>query len=222
MAHALEPDELAVEVKILTRRPGELDDVEPLLGVGVARLVVAQRGAEHLEFALVPAADEVEAEAPLTDMVGGDELFRGDQRRDQRRVHGPEHRQPLGLGEQATGPGHRLQGRALIVRLAAITFPTADRQQNSMPARLATCASRTQSGQLPDHRSGTIVTARPEEQLAPNRPSLSRLVLPIAARTRLLWVSCLLLLIASGERRWLRYINSGEGMPRSFVRTPRC
>jgi len=75
---------------------------------------------------------------------------------------------------------------------------------------------------VPDHRSGTIVIARPEEQLAPNRPSLSRLVLPIAARTRLLWVSCLLLLIASGERRWLRYINSGEGMPRSFVRTPRC
>jgi hypothetical protein len=38
------------------------------------------------------------------------------------------------------------------------------------------------SDRLPDHRSGTIVTARPEEQLAPNKPSLSRLALPIAAR----------------------------------------
>src|SRR6516162_7528586 len=53
---------------------------------------------------------------------------------------------------------------------------------NSRPARSAICARRTQSGQLPDHRSGTVVTARPEEQLAPNRPSLSRLALPIAAR----------------------------------------
>jgi hypothetical protein len=29
------------------------------------------------------------------------------------------------------------------------------------------------SGQLPDHRSGTSVTARPDEQLAPNRPICS-------------------------------------------------
>jgi hypothetical protein len=34
---------------------------------------------------------------------------------------------------------------------------------------------------LPDQRSGTVVTARPDEQLAPNRWSLSRLALPIAA-----------------------------------------
>src|SRR5437764_31648 len=55
---------------------------------------------------------------------------------------------------------------------------------NSMPARSAICASARQSGQLPDHRSGTIVTARPEEQLAPNRPNLSRFALPICARSR--------------------------------------
>ena len=34
---------------------------------------------------------------------------------------------------------------------------------------------------FPDQRSGTVVTARPDEQLAPNRSSLSRLALPIAA-----------------------------------------
>jgi hypothetical protein len=43
---------------------------------------------------------------------------------------------------------------------------------NSMPARSAICASLTQSGQLPDQRSGTVVTARPEEQLAPEQAQL--------------------------------------------------
>jgi hypothetical protein len=52
---------------------------------------------------------------------------------------------------------------------------------NSMPARSAIRAKLTQSAQLPDHRSASVVTAR-EEQLAQNRPSLSRLQLPISAR----------------------------------------
>src|SRR5881227_465825 len=54
---------------------------------------------------------------------------------------------------------------------------------NSIPAASAICARAKQSGQLPDQRSGTIVTARPEEQLAPNSPSFSRFVLYIAARS---------------------------------------
>src|SRR5580693_9735872 len=45
----------------------------------------------------------------------------------------------------------------------------------SMPASSAICARRLQSGQLPDQRSGTMVTARPDEQLAPNRPICSLL-----------------------------------------------
>src|SRR5258708_36576999 len=56
---------------------------------------------------------------------------------------------------------------------------------NSMPASSAICARRRQSGQLPDQRSGTSVTARPEEQFAPNRPSLSLFALYIAARSPL-------------------------------------
>src|SRR3954470_23796687 len=59
---------------------------------------------------------------------------------------------------------------------------------NSMPASSAVRARARQSGQLPDQRSGTIVTARPDEQLAPNRPSFSRFALPIAARSRCLIV----------------------------------
>src|ERR1700686_4830330 len=56
---------------------------------------------------------------------------------------------------------------------------------NSMPAASAICARARQSGQLPDQRSGTRVTARPEEQFAPKRPSLSLFALPIAARREL-------------------------------------
>jgi hypothetical protein len=52
----------------------------------------------------------------------------------------------------------------------------------SMPAASAMRASRRLSGQVPDQRSGTFVTARPDEQFAPNRPSLSRL--PPAADIR--------------------------------------
>ena len=54
---------------------------------------------------------------------------------------------------------------------------------NSMPASSAIRASATQSAQLPDQRSGTIVTARPDEQFAPNKPSFSRFALYIAARS---------------------------------------
>src|ERR1700681_3831089 len=45
----------------------------------------------------------------------------------------------------------------------------------SMPPSSAICARRLQSGQLPDQRSGTSVTARPDEQFAPNRPICSLL-----------------------------------------------
>src|SRR5260370_31643636 len=51
-----------------------------------------------------------------------------------------------------------------------------------MPASSAMRASLTLSGQLPDQRSGTKVTARPDEQLAPNRPILSALPLYMAVR----------------------------------------
>ena len=51
-----------------------------------------------------------------------------------------------------------------------------------MPASSAICASRRLSSQVPDQRSGTLVTARPEEQLAPNSPIFS--AWPPASRLR--------------------------------------
>src|SRR5215207_3427438 len=53
----------------------------------------------------------------------------------------------------------------------------------SMSASSASLASLRQSGQLADQRSGTLVAERPDEQLAPNRPSFSALALYIATRS---------------------------------------
>jgi hypothetical protein len=50
----------------------------------------------------------------------------------------------------------------------------------SRPASSASRASFRQSGQLADQRSGTVVAERPDEQLAPNRPIFSALLLYMA------------------------------------------
>src|ERR1700686_1916697 len=47
--------------------------------------------------------------------------------------------------------------------------------RKSMPASSDMMASFLLSGQLPDQRSGTKVTARPDEQFGPNRPICSLL-----------------------------------------------
>ena len=64
---------LPCEIEILAVRPGQLDDLDPFLGVVVALVVLALLDAEHVELVLVPADHEVEAEAALADVVGGDE-----------------------------------------------------------------------------------------------------------------------------------------------------
>src|SRR5262249_44351008 len=55
----------------------------------------------------------------------------------------------------------------------------------SMPASSAMRARRRQSGQLADHRSGTLVAERPDEQLAPKIPIFSALALYMAMRSRI-------------------------------------
>ena len=55
----------AVEIEVVMLGPGALDDVEPFLGEIVAGVVLALGDAEHLELALVPADDEIDAEASL-------------------------------------------------------------------------------------------------------------------------------------------------------------
>ena len=72
-------EKLPVEVEFILFRPGALDHVDPFLGKFVAIVMVALRHAEHLELALVPAGDDVQPEAALADMIGGDHFFGGDQ-----------------------------------------------------------------------------------------------------------------------------------------------
>src|SRR5262249_60227167 len=79
-AHRLELDELPVEVEIVAVRPDQLDDVDPFLRVVVADSVLALLDAEHLELVLVPADDDVEAEAALADVIGGAHLLGGEDR----------------------------------------------------------------------------------------------------------------------------------------------
>jgi hypothetical protein len=55
----------------------------------------------------------------------------------------------------------------------------------SMPASSAMRAKRRQSAQLADHRSGTLVAERPDEQLAPKIPIFNALALYMAMRSRI-------------------------------------
>src|SRR5262245_51152871 len=54
-----------------------------------------------------------------------------------------------------------------------------------MPASSAMRASRRLSGHEPDQRSGTSVTARPDEQFGPNKPIFSALALYMLMRSRM-------------------------------------
>jgi hypothetical protein len=78
--HALEPEELSIEIEVAPLRPSAFDDIEPFLREIVARVVLALSDAEHLELALVPADHKVDAEASFANMVGGHELLRRYQR----------------------------------------------------------------------------------------------------------------------------------------------
>ena len=99
---------MPVEVDVVGLSPGGLDRVDPFLGIVVTRIVLALRRAEHLELVLVPADHDIEPESSAADPVGGDHLLRRDERMEQRRVHGAESDEPLGLGEE---PRTRLQSR---------------------------------------------------------------------------------------------------------------
>ena len=136
--------------------------------------MLALLDAEHLELVLIPAAHDVQAEAALADVIGRDHLLRGDDRMEQRRMHGAEHGDaPV----EASRPEPRSPSRASRPgsRFAAVALPAADRQQEVDPGLVRHPREPQLSAQLPDQRSGTLVTARPDEQFAPNSPIFSAL-----------------------------------------------
>jgi hypothetical protein len=95
--------------------------------------MIAQRRAEHVELALVPATHEIEAETPFADMIGRDEFLGGDERMKERRVNGAEHGHAPRIGEKRGRPGDGLQRRTLVIRIAAIAAPARDRQHEVDP-----------------------------------------------------------------------------------------
>ena len=103
---------------------------------------------------------------------------------EQRRVHGAEAGDARGGGEQAGRPGDGLQRLAVQIGVAAVALPAPDRQHEVDAGVVAHLGER--KAILPARRpaSGTLVAERPDEQLAPNRPSFSALALYIARRSR--------------------------------------
>ena len=131
-AAALDLDVAAIEIEIVLRAPEPADRVDPFLRIGVALIVLAHRGAEHAEFVLVPAAHNVEPEPSAAHVIDRDHLLGGQHGMQQRRMHGREGRDALGLRQQARSPGQRLEVRAFVIG-RAVAAPSAEGQQEVEP-----------------------------------------------------------------------------------------
>ncbi len=129
----LQIEEAARIVERLRLGPAARHDVDPFLAQHVAVVVRAEVDAEHVELFLVPAADDVEAEAPLADMVGGHHLLRRDDGVDRGDVHRAERHDPARRGEKARRPGEGLEARPVMVGGPAIAFPAPERQHEVEP-----------------------------------------------------------------------------------------
>jgi hypothetical protein len=79
---------------------------------------------EHVELRLVPAADEVEAEAAPADVISRDDLLRREHRWKERHMHGAEHGEALGGSQQAARPSDGLKRAALEIGRTAIALLT--------------------------------------------------------------------------------------------------
>src|SRR5262249_9074971 len=109
-------------------RPHRLDRVEPFLAIGIAVVMLALCNAEHVELVLVPAADDVDAEAAAAHLVDGDELLGREYRMDQRRVNGAKDAERLRMRQESAGPGDGLETQAFEIGGTTIAAPASDRQ----------------------------------------------------------------------------------------------
>ena len=78
-------------------------------------------------------AHDIDADAALADVVGGDEFLGGDQGMKQRRMHGAEHGDALRRAEEPHRPGDGLERMAVEIGIAAIALPARDRQHEIKP-----------------------------------------------------------------------------------------
>src|SRR5215510_16091142 len=110
--------ELVVRARIVERSfagPDPLDDAPPFFALRVALVVLVLRYPEHLELVLVPAADDVDAEAALANMVRCGHLCGGDERMVQGHMHRAEHVEAPRHSQQTTRPGDRFKAGAVGV-----------------------------------------------------------------------------------------------------------
>jgi hypothetical protein len=97
LAHdTLQPVVMTIVIKWCLLRPEAEEDFKPFLTAGVAVVMGVLLQPEHLELHLIPATDNIEAEAALTDVIRRDDLFRCQHRGKHRHMHGAEHGEALG------------------------------------------------------------------------------------------------------------------------------
>ena len=110
--------ELVVHAHVVERScagPDPLDDAPPFFALCVALVVRVLCNPEHLELVLVPATDDVDAEAALANLVCRRHLLGGDERMMQWDVDSAKHVEASRHCEQATGPGDRFKAGAIGV-----------------------------------------------------------------------------------------------------------
>src|SRR5271163_4624213 len=66
--HSRQLEELAVIIERPLAAPYPLDQIPPLLPVLVAAVMIVLADAEHIEFVLIPSANDIQSEAPATQM----------------------------------------------------------------------------------------------------------------------------------------------------------
>src|SRR5262245_6973535 len=104
-------------------------DLEPFLALVVAQIVIDQVHAEHVEFVLVPPADNVQTGPAMADMVDGCHGLGREHRVHERHVDGYENGNPRGEGRKCRALGQGLERPRGIVELATVAAPAGERKQ---------------------------------------------------------------------------------------------
>ena len=79
-------EEAALVIAFVFGDPEPAHDLQPLGGIVVQRVMFHDRRAEHQELRLIPAAHDVEREAPIGDVIDGGGLFGRHDRMDRRHM----------------------------------------------------------------------------------------------------------------------------------------
>ena len=121
-------EELARVIKILLG-PQALNDLEPLAGVPVALVVFHLLGRKHFHLRREPAAHNVQAPAPMGDMVNRCALLGGHNGMNGGDVRGGEEHNIFGLGGHGRGPGIGLHAGPIKIGAPAKALPASNGHQ---------------------------------------------------------------------------------------------